>query len=275
MASHRKKDPGITELPHIHSIGISIWDPVWAEKEHVSAHSEFMHILEGQVILRVNGKKYKGKKGDILHIPKATLHRDEFPSGSEFKVLHIQFEWKNVNANFPDDCNRALLKLSESDKQTINETALSIFRTFQEDRPLAQEIIRAKFLTLLLCAASAILNKPIIKKNQQSEKRSALVEEAKGFIKDNINKPVTLKSIAKHLKLSEYYLSHLFSELTGFTLWSYITHLRMVKAGELLQDPTLRVSEAAYEVGYENPNYFTKAFKKHHGVSPSAFRSRK
>jgi AraC-like DNA-binding protein len=263
-------------LPEIHSMGISIWDPIWAKREHIGPHSELVHILESEVILHLKGKKYKGKKGDTLIVPEQTPHRDEFPLGSEFRVLHMQFTWKDFNSYFGDNCNRGLLRISKSDKQTINEMMHTTFSTFRKDPPLAREMIESQLLTLLLFISSAIRTdeKPRPKKDTGSDKRGDLIEEAKAFIREHINEPVSLGTIAKHLKLSEYYLSHLFSEETGFTLWSYLTHLRMEKAGELLQDPTIRVSEVAYQVGYEDPNYFTKAFKKHHNVSPGKFRRR-
>ena len=84
-----------------------------------------------------------------------------------------------------------------------------------------------------------------------------------------------MAGIAEHLDISAWHLSHLFSEESGFTLSSYLTQLRMQTASDLLKNTKARVSEVANAVGYEDPNYFSKVFRKQVGCSPGRFRGRK
>ena len=70
-------------------------------------------------------------------------------------------------------------------------------------------------------------------------------------------------------------LAHIFSKESGFTLSSFLTQVRMQKAAELLSDPAAQVAEVAYAVGYEDANYFSKAFRRHFGYSPTRYRVRK
>jgi len=65
-----------------------------------------------------------------------------------------------------------------------------------------------------------------------------------------------------------------FSQRAGFRLSEYVDQRRMERAAELLGDPRRRVSEVAYAVGFRDPNYFAKAFRRHFDCSPSVYRSR-
>ena len=84
---------------------------------------------------------------------------------------------------------------------------------------------------------------------------------------------LSIKLISDHVKLSPSYICTLFKSETGETLNQYITTYRMQKAKEALSDPRNRVSDIAERVGFTDSNYFSKAFKKAFGLSPTEFRS--
>ena len=65
----------------------------------------------------------------------------------------------------------------------------------------------------------------------------------------------------------------LFSQQSGFTLSAYLTQARMGRAAALLSDPSVRIADVAYAVGFEDPNYFSRVFRKFHGKPPSHFRA--
>ena len=73
--------------------------------------------------------------------------------------------------------------------------------------------------------------------------------------------------------LSEYHFIHLFREYTGFSPHAYVTRLRLDKAKDLMVSTTMNISEIAFAVGYANPLYFSRLFKRHTGLSPSRFRT--
>ncbi len=61
-------------------------------------------------------------------------------------------------------------------------------------------------------------------------------------------------------------------KLTGLTPNDYIKSLRMARAIELLQNDTMTIAQVAYEVGFDDPYYFSKSFKSYYGISPSQYR---
>ncbi len=83
---------------------------------------------------------------------------------------------------------------------------------------------------------------------------------------------LSLASIANELDLTGSYLCVVFKKETGMTLNRYITQYRMDRAKEALRRNGAKIKRVAYEVGYNDCNYFIKAFKKATGVTPLEFR---
>jgi len=282
MTSGRTQDAAISgvklSLPAIRSIGLSVWDPIYAKREHVGACWEVVHIVRGVVTLHLNGQVFRGKSGDTLLVPARTAHRDEFPLGSEFEVLHIEFQWDAAAALFPAAINADFVRLPHVDKQAIRQLAFDTYACFRARRLLWEELTDVCLLRLLLflkaCADELHGSAPVGGAADAKGRRRLMIQSAKEFIRDNLHKPVMLADIAAHLGVSAYHLSHLFSETSGFTLSSYLVNARMEKAAALLADPAMRVSEVASEVGFEDPNYFCKAFRRHFGCSPGTYRTR-
>lgn len=102
-----------------------------------------------------------------------------------------------------------------------------------------------------------------------SGSKKELVEKVKEMIEKNYQQDISLGRLAQLFFVSQPYLSKIFKQETGTNLNSYITEVRMQHAKELLEKTDKKVSEIAKMVGYEEPNYFTKVYKKSYGVLPS------
>ena len=92
------------------------------------------------------------------------------------------------------------------------------------------------------------------------------------YIDGNYAKEITVHELAEQFRINESYLSALFKKEVGINLSNYIERYRMYKATELLKNSDYRVNEIAYMVGYQNPCYFTKQFKKTYNNTPSEMR---
>lgn len=266
-------------MPDIQSIGISVWDPIYAQRDHTGPNWELVHIVRGVVTLHLEGRKFRGKAGDTLLVPANMMHRDEFPPGSEFEVLHIMFRWDDAAGLFSGDINSTLVSLPRVDKQAIRELAFATYDCFRARRMMWEPMTRACLFRLLLFMRSAAGEQLAPKSSDETAaaqaRRKVMIQDAKEFIQNNLNKPVMLSDIATHLGVSAYHLSHIFSEESGFTLSSYLGNSRMEKAAAFLGDPAKRVADVAYAVGFEDPNYFCKVFRRHFGCSPGSYQARK
>lgn len=99
-----------------------------------------------------------------------------------------------------------------------------------------------------------------------------LLQKAKEYLEENFAQSLSLEEVAEHVELSPFYFSKLFKERFGFTFIDYLTELRISHAKKEMSDLAKSLKEISYSIGYNDPNYFSRVFKKHTGLSPSEFR---
>ncbi|MEH7379481.1 response regulator [Bacillus sp. JJ1533] len=107
------------------------------------------------------------------------------------------------------------------------------------------------------------------KNNQLHE----LLSKAKNYIDLRYYESLTLEDVAEYVELSPYHFSKLFKEKMGVTFIDYLTTVRVNQAKREMDDPSKSLKEICYSVGYKDPNYFSRVFKKYTGMSPSEYRS--
>lgn len=109
---------------------------------------------------------------------------------------------------------------------------------------------------------------------KKNEHENSLVQRAKEYINENYRKDLSLDELSRELDISPYYFSKLFKEETGSNFVEYLTGLRMDRAKELLKDESLSMKEICAAIGYSDPNYFSRIFKKNVGLTPTEYRER-
>lgn len=103
-------------------------------------------------------------------------------------------------------------------------------------------------------------------------KTMALLNNAIEYIERNLDKKLNIDDISKMAYSSRYHFQRIFYALTGFTVTQYIKNRRLTLAAEELVATDKKVIDIALKYGYENPEAFTKAFKRLHGMSPSTLK---
>lgn len=98
------------------------------------------------------------------------------------------------------------------------------------------------------------------------------IQSALNYIEKNFQNGVTLEEVAEYVHLSPFYLSKLFKKELNIKFVSYVTERKMEKAKELLESTGMPVINIALELNYREPNYFSKVFKKHIGMTASEYR---
>ncbi len=110
--------------------------------------------------------------------------------------------------------------------------------------------------------------------DQSGGTKPQMIQEAIRYIMSHLNEDLELEKISAHCLVSHYYLSHLFRKEMGLTVTAFIKKSRIDKAKELLKLPDFSVADVAYSVGFQDPNYFSKSFRSHVGITPTEFRSK-
>ena len=103
---------------------------------------------------------------------------------------------------------------------------------------------------------------------------SPVIQRAKDLIESRQQEDLSVGDVAKMLNISVFYFCKVFRKATGLTFTEYLAQVRVAKARNLLQNPHVRISEVAFEVGFQSITHFNRVFRKLTGESPTAFRSR-
>ncbi len=97
---------------------------------------------------------------------------------------------------------------------------------------------------------------------------------AEQYIKNNINKKITVNDIAAHIGINRSYLSRLFKERNGVSPQQYLTTAKINAAAQYLKNTDISVTGAAQSVGYTDYRVFNKVFRRHFNASPSEWRNK-
>jgi AraC-like DNA-binding protein/ligand-binding sensor protein len=100
----------------------------------------------------------------------------------------------------------------------------------------------------------------------------AAIVRARKFIEETLADPLPLSLVARHAGLSESHFCRLFKEATGLTLTDYVNRRRVEWAKRELLKPEVRVSEIAFQIGYQSLSQFNRSFVRFTGNSPTNFR---
>ena len=111
-----------------------------------------------------------------------------------------------------------------------------------------------------------------VSKQQLVPTEDARVAQAVQYIFRHYAEDITVRKLAERAYLNNNYFSKLFSAQVGVTPQQLLLRTRIEKAKELLTYTDMTVGEIAAAVGFSDPLYFSRAFKRHNGVSPSSFR---
>jgi len=104
------------------------------------------------------------------------------------------------------------------------------------------------------------------------ELEADIIQQIKQYIIEHAHQDISLDIIAKEVGLSPIYISKIFKEQLGVNYINFLTECRIEKAKKLMRDPEKSLKEISFEVGYHDPNYFSKVFKKMCNTSPTEYR---
>ncbi|MBL9173462.1 MAG: helix-turn-helix domain-containing protein [Verrucomicrobiales bacterium] len=100
------------------------------------------------------------------------------------------------------------------------------------------------------------------------------ITRARKFIDEHQAETLSLGQVAQAVNMSSFYFCKVFKKATGLNFTDYVSRVRIERAKNLLLNPNVRITEVAYEVGFQTLTHFNRVFRKVTGESPSSYRSR-
>lgn len=127
-----------------------------------------------------------------------------------------------------------------------------------------------KLLTIFAQHLSMISNQVLM---QHRNTEPPVITRAKEFILEHQAEDLSLGQVAKAVNSSTFYFCKMFKRVTGINFTDYLSRVRIEKSKNLLLNPNLRISEIAFEVGFQSLTHFNRVFKKILGQSPTQYRA--
>jgi AraC-like DNA-binding protein/ligand-binding sensor protein len=136
--------------------------------------------------------------------------------------------------------------------------------------PQKQHESVVKLLTIFAQHLSMLSNQVVV---QHDNAEPPVITRAKEFIHEHQTEELSLGQVARAVNTSTFYFCKMFKKVTGINFTDYLSRVRIEKSKNLLLNPNLRVSEIAFEVGFQSLTHFNRVFKKILGQSPTEYRA--
>jgi AraC-like DNA-binding protein/ligand-binding sensor protein len=157
-------------------------------------------------------------------------------------------------------------------RKTLNEGTIEVLRTSYLQTRAVEPQRYQSMVTLLASFAEQLgaYAESLAIIDEGSE--PAAVARARKFIHANLDQPLPLGHVAREAGLSESHFCRLFKETTGLTLTDYVNRCRIEWAKRELLKPEARISEIAFQIGYQSLSQFNRSFARIVGQSPTRYR---
>jgi AraC-like DNA-binding protein len=255
-----------------------------SSEEHSFHYHDFNKIvifISGNVTYVIEGKHYKLKPWDILFVGSNELHKPIIAANEYYERIILWINSDFLQEHYSEDgdllsCFEAarkerqnLLRLSSDNLKLIKELLFSLEKAIKEGDFGGKVLQNAIFMQLIV-----YLNRLAIQSKSKKLEGDIQYDERIvsiiAYINENLDKDLSIESIAKTFYLNRYYLMHNFKAHTGYTLHGYILQKRLTKAAMLIEKG-MQTTYAADNCGFGDYSSFVRAFKKCFGLSPKQY----
>lgn len=245
---------------------------------HKHTFLELSIMLTGYSDYNVEGRWRRVVAGQALLFNPGVHHQETQPPASQSLQLHIGFRHVALPGQTPDHLPFADSLINFGPLQTeFMACAQRVVTESQRPSEFGHEVLLQALVVELLCLLlralpeNAVSSDYLSLKDEGSVKQehAALVSAATYYLEAHYSEELTLSSLAATLHISPAVLSRTFKTVQGESPINYLTKLRMRRAKDLLAKEQLTVGEVSRSVGYQDPLYFSKLFKRYFGMAPS------
>ena len=229
-----------------------------------------IYCTEGQGKLIISGEQIKVLPNRFYVIPKRTPHNYSADELNPWSIYWMHFDGLMAQCLFERyRSNNNKYELIPFDSSRIEQFD-HIFHILSSDYVIPR-LEYANILGLNYLTSFIFLE---IDRSLHLNDRNDFVDEIIDFLTSNLDKSLKSEDIAKEFNYSSSYLFNLFKKRTGYSLIHFFNLKKSQKACEYLNYTDLSVKEISFKMGFEDPLYFSRLFKKYIGVSPKAYKAK-
>lgn len=237
-------------------------------REHGSDEYIFMYCVEGEGWYQSNGVRHQIGPNQFLIIPKNTPHTYSSALDNPWSLYWIHFKGSLADNLYNRYMDHEEIVISIPYQNRRIEQFKNIYETLTSSYltpPL--EYVNLSALSFI----SAFVYSPVTKKEAPGDIED-IVGAIINFLETNLERPLKTEDITKEFNYSASYIFSIFKKRTGYSLINYFNLKKIQKACEYLKYSDLNIKEISYKMGFQDPLYFSRSFKKHMGMSPKKYK---
>lgn len=259
---------------HLHVTDIGSYPAApghYVERQPGVSQAILIYCLSGLGQLRLRGEPMTIERGTLCLIPPDVPHTYNADDADPWSLFWIHFRGghtQDVLASLGVTEQQPLLYVPDVQRMRASfEAVYACLNYHYSDAGLL-----AMSAQLLRFIGDVKLHRVQSKSVPGSQQAEDGVVATVDFMQEHLDLPLSLDDLARRAGQSVSQYSKLFKERTGQSAMAYFAQLKVRKACELLDETTMSVKEIAGELGYQDPYYFSRLFKKIQGCAPTAYR---
>lgn len=251
--------------------------PGYSMPFHWHNETEFLYVLKGEFKLLLDSEEYRVKAGELCYIPGGVMHGGE---GTDCVYECIDFDATKILRN-PRLVRQCISAVENQEYQICNyfdikypgiiKCASRMFAAARNQEEGWQVLVLAGIYDFF---GTVVQNKyrVTVSEERHEYRNIALINNAIEYISKHYKEDITLNHLAGIATLSPGYFSVYFRVVTGKSPIAYLNYYRVERACFLLEQKNSRVTDVAFDCGFNDVSYFIRCFKKHKGVTPHQYK---
>ena len=257
------------------------------EIDEYGAHNfwEMVYVEEGQLVEISGEETHQLSAGDVLFHKPNVFHRTINPSHTKIKAYNIPFQCPSRAMDFFKDYKGTLSVASQQIARLLVEEGKRSFVPYstpkgdntiavKKDAPIGgQQMYRIyleELLINILREQSSLQPLPVFASKDDFQKK--LCEQIIEYLKKNLYGSLTLEDLQRQFSYSNTFLCTKFKEQAGESIMQCYNRLKIEEACKLMQRSACSLAEISVQLGFNNPYYFSRVFKRVRGTAPSEYR---
>ncbi len=250
---------------------------------HSHEHAEIYYFHGGKCTYLIGDQIFSLAAGDLILMHGLTLHCPKLFEGEDYIRTTVHFNqsyFKNLLEPMGmaevltpfSTLSSLLISFKGHDREELEQLFERMERHKRRIDSSSNQRFQLTFMELLaflypFCA------KPLAQNNEAVSDKEKHVQKVVSYIESRYNEDLNLDALSEQLHLSKFYLSKIFKEVTGVTIFGYLYQRRINQAKiEFTVKRKASVTEVSYRTGFKHPSHFSKVFKQLTGVTPEKYR---
>ena len=243
------------------------------QKDKGVDYAMLIYCTDGKGTYHIYDKTYQIEKNQYVLIPPYVPYSFEANMDDPWTIYWIHFRGKLMNSFLsPNPSPQTIL----SDEYSRQQQRIRLFEETYNSFAMGyiKEYLAYSSMCLYLLLSTFVFQDQFRHIGIPNHRELSFPMRVVYYMQEHIENNLSLQDLAQHFNYSESHLSFLFQKETGISPINYFIRLKIQKACQYIELTSMKLSEIAIRLGFEEPAYFSRVFTKIIGMSPSTYREK-